>query len=72
MAIFRFGASCRVIEGIIEALDFTAFKISLLAFSQLLTLSNSELIKYFKLVIVFAFTQIHVSTENGMIKGPSF
>ena len=64
LVISRFGACCRVFGGITKALDFKAFRISLLAFSQLLTLSNSEFIKYSKLVIVCAFTQMHVSSAN--------
>ena len=69
MVILRFEA-CRVSKSIIKALDFKAFKISLMAFSQLLTLNNFEFIKYIKLVIVSAFTQMNVSSPNkrGLVK----
>ena len=48
----------------IKALDIKAFKISLLAFSQLCTLSNSEFIKYSEFAVVLAFMQMHVSSAN--------
>ena len=62
MIILRFGVCCLVFGSIIKALDFKAFKISLLAFNQLLMLCNSEFNKYSKLEIVSAFTQMHVSS----------
>ena len=64
MIILRFVVCCRIFGDIIKALDFKAFKISLLAFSQLLTLCNFEYIKYSKLVIASAFTQMQVSSAN--------
>ena len=43
---------------------------SLFAFSQLLTLSNSEFIKYSKLDIVSALMQMYVSSANkrGLVR----
>ena len=65
MAFLIFRVCCLVCGGIIKAQDFKAFKISLLAFNQSLTLSDSEFIKYSKSVVVSAFTQMHVpSAEN--------
>ena len=63
MAILTFEACCRVFGRIIMAQDIKAFKISLLVFSQLFTLSNSEFIKFSKLVIIFC-----IYADAGVIR----
>ena len=66
MVILRFGACCRVFEGFHKALDFEVFKISWLAFSLLLTLSNSEFSKFSKFLVVSGLTQMHASSANKL------
>ena len=66
MVVLRFGVCCQVFWRYYctKALDFKTYKLSFLAFSQLLALSNCEFIKYSNLVIVSACTQMHVSSAN--------